>query len=295
MEENKLPFALEFPVKVGMVSVSFFVYENLYLKGQACASFPHDHSDYELFYTDTGHGIQEIEGVCYPYTAKDLLLLKPGEYHHQSASTLADQTARYSLRFSLKPLSKSAGAEEKRGHIAMLSLLSKIRLLHDSEGILQPHLERLRLELKEKKQGYYDCVRAVCGLLLTDIIRLSQIDTSAVFPSEELRHSSYFRNQIERFLRHKYPEKVTLDDLALALRVSSRQASRLVRRAFGLSFIEKLTRVRIEQAKFLLESTETPLEEIAESCGFQSYSYFAACFHAQTGMTPTAFRKKEPM
>lgn len=290
MADNILPFALEFPIRIGGARISFFVYENLYLSGESCASVPHDHIDYELFYTASGEGVQTIEGYSIPYRAGELLLIYPGEYHYQSIETLAQSTSRYSFRFSLHP-PKGEDAEEKRGYEAMRRLLASFRTLKDEGGVLLSHFERVHREIGEKRAGYYGYVVAECLILFTEIIRLTERASAALFPSEELRHNSYFRNQIERFLRRGYKEKVTLADLAAALNVSVRQASRLVQQTFGMSFVEKLTRVRLEQAKFLLTTTALPLEEIAAECGFQSYSYFASCFRAAAGVTPTAFRK----
>lgn len=292
MHENNLPFALEFPVHVGNVSVSFFLYENLYLKGEACAAFPHDHSDYELLYTACGSGVQEIEGTAYPYAAGDLLLIRPGEYHHQSSHTLKQSTARYSIRFLLCRPYDSASSEEKRGFTAIQDILGSLRCLRDENGVLAVIFDRLHREFSQKRNGYLGCVEAECLLLFTAMLRLTGKDISAIFPSEELRRGNFFRSQIERFLHHRSAERVTLEDLALALRVSQRQASRLVRQAFGMSFVEKLTRVRIEKAKFLLVETEKSPDEIAADCGFQSYSYFSLCFRKKTGVPPSVYQKQ---
>ncbi len=288
MADNTLPFALELPIRIGCTHISFFVYENLYLKGSDCVSVPHDHMDYELFYTASGEGVQTVEGRAIPYGTGDLLLVYPGEYHYQASETLGESTSRYSFRFSLHP-PKGEG-EEKKGYEALRALLSSLRVLHDGEGVLLSHFARVHREICEKREGYFGYAQAECLILFTELVRLAKGETAALFPAEELKHGSYFRNQIERFLRHRYSEKVTLEDLAAALCVSSRQASRLVRQAFGISFIEKLSRVRLEQAKFLLKSSVLLLEEIAARCGFQSYSYFAACFHGAVGMTPSEFK-----
>ena len=292
MAEYALPFALEIPMQVGNTRISFFVYENLFLEKDQCASVPHDHSDYELFYAVTGEGIQSIEDENVRYTEGDLVLIRPYEYHYQAKETLSKEISRYSFRFSIHPPAKSASPEAHRGYQSLISLFSQTRTLRDESGRLLAHFQKLHQEITQKEVGYFCCIQGECLILFTEILRLSEENCDAVYPSEELRHADYFRRQIERFLRWRLAEKVTLDDLASALCVSTRQTTRLVRRTFGMSFVAKLNQVRIERAKFLLKNGEMPPDKIAAECGFQSYSYFAARFRDSVGMTPTAYKKE---
>ena len=55
---------------------------------------------------------------------------------------------------------------------------------------------------------------------------------------------------------------------------------------------ELLTRLRLQRSEELLKSSELPLEEIAESCGFANARSLTERFRAYHGMTPFAYRKK---
>ena len=48
---------------------------------------------------------------------------------------------------------------------------------------------------------------------------------------------------------------------------------------------------RIEKAGILLRNTESSIAEIAESVGFDDFSYFAKVFKQHTGVTPREYRK----
>lgn len=53
-----------------------------------------------------------------------------------------------------------------------------------------------------------------------------------------------------------------------------------------------ITRIRLEKAKSLIETTRLPIIEISEMTGFTSQSYFSTAFKAYTGMTPSQYKKQ---
>ena len=60
----------------------------------------------------------------------------------------------------------------------------------------------------------------------------------------------------------------------------------------GETFIETITRVRMERAKDLLLDSTKKNYEIAEQVGFADPHYFGSVFKKYTGMTPTEYAKK---
>lgn len=55
---------------------------------------------------------------------------------------------------------------------------------------------------------------------------------------------------------------------------------------------EYITRIRIEKAKTMIETTNKSITEIAEMTGFSGPSYFSTAFKAQTGMTPSQYKQQ---
>ena len=81
--------------------------------------------------------------------------------------------------------------------------------------------------------------------------------------------------------------------LAEAVGVSDSYLRRAFGRAYGESPMDYLLRVRIRNAQILLESEFFTVAQIAARCGFHSTSYFVQAFHAQTGETPGAYRRRK--
>jgi len=93
------------------------------------------------------------------------------------------------------------------------------------------------------------------------------------------------------FIQENYGEKLTLQDIANAGAVSSRECLRCFRAAIGLSPVEYLLDYRVQAAAKLLENTELSVSEIAMQTGWGSNAYFAKMFHRLRGKTPSAYRK----
>ena len=61
----------------------------------------------------------------------------------------------------------------------------------------------------------------------------------------------------------------------------------------GAGAKEYITRIRLEKAKALVETTGLSIVEISEMTGFTSQSYFSTAFKAYTGMTPSQYKKQK--
>ena len=79
---------------------------------------------------------------------------------------------------------------------------------------------------------------------------------------------------ISEFFCNHYAEDISLSDLAQVLKVSGRQASRLVQKYTGRSFQEELVSHRIHSARRLMQETNMSMEQIAAAVGYQTYSGF---------------------
>ncbi len=63
-------------------------------------------------------------------------------------------------------------------------------------------------------------------------------------------------------------------------------------KATGMSPIQYIHAIRIEEAKQMLEATPMSLETIAVELGYEDTSYFARLFKRDVGLTPAQYRRK---
>lgn len=87
---------------------------------------------------------------------------------------------------------------------------------------------------------------------------------------------------------------ITLDSLASALEITSRDLSMLINRHFGINFYEFINKYRIEEAKKMLSDPTHKKDTITDiylAVGFNSKSVFYTFFKKFEDVTPSQFRK----
>lgn len=88
----------------------------------------------------------------------------------------------------------------------------------------------------------------------------------------------------------EYMRSITLDELCQLSGMSKQHICRLFRSVLDSRPMEYIAKRRIQAAKELLSGTDMTMEEIAETVGFGSSSYFCKMFKRYEGFSPTQFR-----
>jgi len=86
--------------------------------------------------------------------------------------------------------------------------------------------------------------------------------------------------------------KVDCEELASEMCIGRVQLNRKIKAITGLKTTEYILNVRMDKAKTLLETTDLTIGEVALKCGIEDVGYFSTLFRKNTGMTPSAWRKK---
>ncbi len=87
--------------------------------------------------------------------------------------------------------------------------------------------------------------------------------------------------------------EVNLNSVCTHLAISTSYFSTLFKSCTGETFIEALTKRRMEEAKRLLENTSMKTYEVAGEVGFSDPHYFSIAFKKATGRTPTEYAKEK--
>jgi AraC family transcriptional activator FtrA len=92
--------------------------------------------------------------------------------------------------------------------------------------------------------------------------------------------------------RLRLAEPIDIADLATIAAMSERTFQRHFREAAGTTPKFWLQRQRMFRAQELLETSASPLGEIAELCGYMSLETFRVAFRRALGTSPAAYRKR---
>jgi AraC family transcriptional activator FtrA len=92
--------------------------------------------------------------------------------------------------------------------------------------------------------------------------------------------------------RLRLAEAIDIGGLATIAAMSERTFQRHFREAVGLTPKLWLQRERMFRAQELLETSDSPLSEIAELCGYMSLETFRVAFRRALGTSPAAYRAR---
>lgn len=96
----------------------------------------------------------------------------------------------------------------------------------------------------------------------------------------------------EAFIKKNYADpNLSLNVLTEHLSISTSYFSAIFKSKTGTTFVEYLTRLRMEKAKQVLSMTDRRTYEIAEDVGFSDPHYFSVAFKRVVGMTPKEYRE----
>lgn len=144
-----------------------------------------------------------------------------------------------------------------------------------------------------KMQGtLLERLAAVSGL--QEIYHLLQAALKQSLQLVEARQEKAHREtiaQAKRYMAQHFAKQLTLEEVARQVHLSPYYFSRLFKEREGLTFIEYLTNLRLEEAKRLLLKTEDKIEAIARRVGYGEANYFSRLFKRKVGMSPSEYRK----
>ncbi|WP_113671456.1 response regulator [Vallitalea guaymasensis] len=97
-----------------------------------------------------------------------------------------------------------------------------------------------------------------------------------------------------QFIYNNYQNKsLDINMICNHLNISSSYFSRIFKTETNQTFMQYLTKVRMEKAKDLLMNSDYKVYEISEKVGYEDPHYFSYNFKKKTGVKPTQYRKKE--
>src|SRR5947207_4081325 len=156
-----------------------------------------------------------------------------------------------------------------------------------------------KTDWKQLERAYFrSCVlspdryRAMLRLLSIFAQHLSVLSNQLVVRREE--HEPTNMARARQFIEKHQAEPLSLGRVARVANISRHYFCKMFKKATGISFIDYLSRVRVEKSKTLLVNPNSRISEAAFASGFQSMTNFNRAFRRIVGRSPTQFRKLLP-
>lgn len=250
----------------------------------------HNHLNHELYVVEEGICTAEVGGTTFTCTAGDLLFIPAGTDHH--ACTRSPAAILYSLRFSCQGID----LPDRPMPLHSAHILTLVRQMRTA-------LAKIHEDIPDRFNWLLCAFYAEFLLLLDPPVDTDQT-VSICFSPKQAEHlpgyqtaipQEYYIDMLDEFFTHLPTETPTLTELANRLHLSISQTKRIIKDKYGISFQQKLIQSRIEYSKHLMHTTDLSLEEIAARIGYHSYNTFFEAFCAQTGESPSQYRREQSL
>lgn len=249
----------------------------------------HTHDFVELIYVYDGKSSHKVDSIEYPLGRGDLLFVNYGNRH----SFDTDGNIEY-VNIILKPdfISRSLSGEKNVFSLLTLSSFKEFsdkinrakRFMHFSKD------ERCRLEAlislmedeESQNNGSDFVLRSALNIFLAIVFRKMSFSLN-----EQLEINS----ELLVYIRDNCGEKLSLKTIAAKCSYNPSYFSRAFKKFAGLSFLDFLSKCRIEKACELLSTTDKKIEDIITECGFSDRTRFFKLFYDEIGVTPLKYRR----
>lgn len=253
-------------------------------KTERFTSFPiHIHHEIEIIYCLEGSLSVKLDGIEYRIKANEALFIgsmTPHEY-----CSVKDGCSILFIEFGSMLL------REK------FTYLSRIKFDNPILKFSEPETEACK-SIHESMQNLVNLISSKCFAsdlhIISDLYKLSASIISEY--GKQTAVSSAEQNnkyQIEKALELiyvNYQSDVTIEDAAQAAGYSKSNFCRNFKLATGIGFHQYLTKYRITNACYLLQTTSYSIEKISETVGYQDSRSFCRAFKHITGTTPMQYR-----
>lgn len=258
--------------------------------------YSHQHPAFELFYISDGQYTLRVGSKNYTVKSGQAILIPPSTYH--SSKSVSENISKMSIVFKIT--SPDQLKSFTNSHLISKTLYSapvepfEVNT-HISGLVLDRTLEQIRTLVEHYNDDndhfvLQEELRALSSMLVLELFqRLSNHTPRNTSNTTDLDSQRNF--VIDEFFAMHFNVNNGNELLAQKLNVSTRQLDRILRKAYGMSYREKLQEVKLAVAIDFLQTTNKSITEIALLTGFNKATNFSTFIKKATGKTPSEIRK----
>lgn len=246
---------------------------------------------FDLIFVTRGCLFLEEELTMLTIPAGHYAILRPDRSHRTSQPCL-EETHFYWLHFQTLGSWNEVSEQDSslpafEGH--PLYQIEKFSIYISQKGapLLPSQVEELLRRLMLQHQEQTVSARWKQQICFQDLLSMLQHTEGGEVQNPHLKVAEL----AGEYLRRHYREPISYKRMSEALHFHSNYIAICMKKTFGCTPLEYLTRHRIEQAKQTLIHTDDPIGRVAEQTGFGSFPYFVRSFARYTGHTPKSFRQ----
>lgn len=245
---------------------------------------PHYHDELEVLVYNENMGSALIGGKSLKINSKFVHVVPPKTVHSFEITPLSKPCGIYVVQIRLEQIKKALSGypgfefEKLERSFSELPFVLKER----RDDILKLIISLSFFSAKKKKKvtiesQFYDL--EIISRLIRIIVETGKRETGAKIKDDRL-------TRILDALENRFSEPFILENISRDVGLSKHHLCRLFKKGTGMTLTEYTLKAKIQKACDFLEKGRKNVSQSAESCGFQSLSYFIKTFKSVTGKTP---------
>lgn len=153
-------------------------------------------------------------------------------------------------------------------------------------------LTRFNERLKEKAEGLFRKALIYTEKITENIGEIPLIYKGFMNELDSLKNVSPIVVLAKNYIdQHYFDSYISLNEVADNVQVSPSYLSKQFKHELGSSFIQYLTKVRIEKALLLMNDPHLKVYEISDMVGYSTQHYFCNAFKKVVGFSPSSYRR----
>lgn len=248
----------------------------------------HLHDDYEIFYLLEGERIYLINRKKYVVKANNLVFIDKNIIHKTKVTDVPN-TKRVVINFQDSFLT---GNED----MLLNQLFDRgphiIRIPANKVEFIQTLIKKLLSEYNSSADNTDAYIQTLLIQLLIESTRL--LNTQENDFAAEVYDDYFVKHEIAeiiRYINNHYNQDISLALLSNRFNLSEQYISRLFRKVTGVTLINYLNAVRINQAKRLLLETSLKVTDVSKRVGYSNNVHLWRVFKRFTGHSPNEYRE----
>lgn len=256
-----------------LFAMEYVSYDNEYIMPGA-----HSHNSYELYILEHGGHNMLINDSIHYISKYDVVLFKPNVFHKSLKKRNCSRTCVYFTERFLHTYFTEASLK------VLLGCFERDVISLSKEAFFQIKSNMMLLE----KESISDADNRIFVYVADILTILSKVKDEKVGTS--LSSISENFTLMLSYINENYNKIKNIEEIAQQFYISKYYLCHLFKETTGLTLIQYINNIKIQNACHMLTHTNLTISQIGELCGFSSTMYFCKCFKQTIHMTPKEFR-----
>jgi AraC family transcriptional activator of pobA len=251
---------------------------------------PHKHDFYLTVFFTQGTGVHEIDFNSYEIKRGSIFMLNPGQTHNWVFSEETEgyiffhTKSFYDLNFSNKSVDQFPFFYSLQNSPCLYLEPIPLKLIEQLFKDILAEYKSARLLKREK----------ICSLVDILYIEVSRayIESNQSFTTNPPNQYLARIKQLEQLIDEHYLRQKSASTYAEMMHISIKHLNRITQSVLGKTTSDLINERIVLEAKRMLAQSKANVSEVADTLGYEDYSYFSRFFKKNCGVSPSEFAKR---